>query len=161
MASCDIISEFYNTNLDCDLQKDFDGVVDNICGCMVSKWTSVEFNKISNSRNEYLHVACVYLEPFSDFDHCDFTMDLQNMPLNLRKLYEYSKEHTTYVQSDTSYNIIVPYVYKDSKTFLKKYNLDSAPSYSSSCMYITKPKDIVVIDKLFECEYQQRHCYGV
>jgi hypothetical protein len=158
MASCDIISEFYNTISDCDLQKDFDGVVDNICGCMVSKWTSVEFNKISNSGNEYLHVVCVYLEPFSDFDYCDFTIDLRSTPTNLQKLYEYSKNNTTYVQGDISIDIVVPYTYKDSKTLLKKYKLDSTHSYSPSCVYITKPKDISVIDNLFVCEYQQHYC---
>jgi hypothetical protein len=155
MTSCDIIASFRKRKSQPHYQKEIKGIVNNVCGCMLSKWTSVEFQNITCNGSEYLHVACVYMEPFSHFDYYNFTIQLENAPQNLLKLYEYAKQHTAYRSDDTDTEVIVPYVYKKSKTILKRCKKDAlfAPS-TPSCIYFAEPNDIDFVNRVFECTYQ-------
>jgi hypothetical protein len=160
MALYDIISAFREMYTESVVQRDFrDSVLDDFCGCMVSKWMTIEFSTIVTPDDEtHLHVACIYLQAFSDFDYCDFTINLENVPTNILKLYKYAKQYTTFsMDAENVVEIVIPYIYKNSRTILKRCNLDIlVPSCSPSCVHISEPEEIKKLDKLF-----QTHYYGV
>jgi hypothetical protein len=157
MASCDIISSFRDMYTESVVQQDFkDSILDDFCGCLVSKWLTIQFSSIITADNEtYLHVACIYLQPFSEFDYCDFTINLKHCPQNILKMYQYAKKHTTFsMDAENVVEIIAPYIYKNSRTILKRCNLDVlVPSFSPSCVHISEAEEIKKVDKLFQCKY--------
>ncbi len=127
-------------------------IMDDMCGCMVSKWTSLEFKRIITCDNQtYLHITCVYLEPFSAFDYCDFVIKFEDIPENILTIYKYANKYTTFSMDDEKMiKIMVPYIYKEGRTVIKRCNLDAIePAFSPSCIHINEPQEINYINYLF------------
>jgi hypothetical protein len=155
IMACDILMALNELKLqeDSNSHENLEGIIDKYCGCMISKWISVEFQEvIASNQEKYLHVVFVYLEPFTDFDHYDFFLSSENIPSNVMKLYQFAFNNSRVEVSDDIIELYAPYVYKDAKALLKKYNKDNIVGMNkiTESMYISSPKDIKEIDALFE-----------
>ena len=103
------------------------GIVDIICGCMISKWTSVEFTKVFGLEKDYLQIAVIYMEPFCGYDYCLMYMDFEKVPASIMELYTLARTHTIsklHEDDDTQISMYIPYAYNTSrKTVHKTYSV--------------------------------------
>ena len=153
--ACDILTALNELKLqeDCKDSEFLEGTISKYCGCMISKWISVEFQEIVTSNQEtFLHVIFVYLEPFTDFDHYDFFISSENIPQNVMKLYKFAFINSQINEYDDVIELHAPYVYKNAKALLKKYKKDNIVGMQkvTESMYISSQKDINEINILFE-----------
>ena len=153
--SCDIVMALKELKIQEDEKRieHLEGILSTYCGCMISKWISVEFKKIvSEDKKEYLQVTFVYLEPFTDFDYYDFFLAMEDIPINVMKLFKFSSDKYELVVYDDLIELHAPYVYKEARALLKKYSKDSIVGKTTftDCLYISSYKDIRDINDLFE-----------
>ena len=106
-----------------------EGIVDTICGCMISKWTSVEFTKVFGIDKDYLQIAIIYIEPFCGYDYCQMYMDFEEVPETIMNLYKLALEHTiTKSEDEQQITMYIPYAYNTNRRTVHK-------TYSASHYY--------------------------
>ena len=150
--SSDFLEKFQDIKFNPYMKDLGHGILDELHGCMVSKWVSIEFRKIYAIDKDYLQVIVIYMEPFSDFDHIVMCFEWNKIPQNLMKVYEFSKTGTYFETCDNTVEMYVPYLYNSRKTLLKRY-----PSNVWVCgdiqeiegIYLTTRKDLRKIDNIF------------
>jgi len=128
------------------------GVLDVHCGCMISKWCSIEFKKIFALDKDYLQVNIIYIEPFHSFDNVALHLEWDNVPANILKAYEISKAKTTFDESEGMTVMIVPYLYKNSRTTMKRFKVNAwmaGDMEDLHGLYVSNKKDIKKINKMF------------
>lgn len=122
----DFFSGFQSKTEDPDLSEIDSGIVDIVCGCMISKWTSVEFTKIFGLEKDYLQIAIIYMEPFCGYDDCILYMDFDRIPSCIMDLYEFARTHTIIEEVDDSVRMLItrvsnPRRYAPHKIMLKTH----------------------------------------
>jgi len=128
------------------------GILDIHCGCMVSKWTAIEFKKIFSLEDDFLQVNIIYMEPFCAFDSFTLHLSWSKVPHNVMKAYEIAKAQTTFDVQDDMVSMIVPYLYKNKKTMMKRFKPSSYESGDLEVLegvYITSKKDLNKINMIF------------
>lgn len=140
------------------------GVVDEYCGCMLSKWISVEFRKIVGLQKDYLQFTIVYMEPFTDFDYKIVCIDWHRIPKSLMQVYELAKSQTVFNEAYDTVDMIVPFAYKPNRTLLKRLSKHIHKlSGDIVCVdeegygtitYIATSTDISKIDNIFKSVMQ-------
>jgi hypothetical protein len=96
------------------------GIVNIVCGCMISKWNTVEFTRVFGIEKDYLQIAVIYIEPFTGYDYCLMYMDFDKVPECIMHLYHLALEYTSITEDEEQMTMYIPYSYNTSRRCIHK-----------------------------------------
>jgi hypothetical protein len=149
----DFFHEFKNRE---NNQEDQQGIVNIVCGCMISKWNSVEFTRVFGIEKDYLQIAVIYMEPFTGYDYCLMYMDFDKVPVCIMDLYHLALEHTSITEDREELTMYIPYAYNTARRCIHKrfsvnhYNTMIGGRINMEGSYINSDLELENLENIFK-----------